>query len=95
MGLRGWDYLKYYLVPLSIPGIITGSIVGLGEGWEALVATEMIVGTKTGLGPFFQGFSQNVPVTIFGILGFLIIIFSINKLLWIPLLDWSHSKLEE
>ncbi len=94
-GLRGWAYFRYYLFPLSVPGLITGSIVGLGEGWEALVATEMIVGLKTGLGPFFQSNAENVPITAFGILGFLILIFVINKLLWIPLLDWSHSTVEE
>ncbi len=94
-GLRGWDYLRLFLFPLSIPGLITGSIVGLGEGWEALVATEMIVGMQTGLGQFFQSNATSTGVTVFGILGFLILIFVINKLLWIPLLDWSHHTMEE
>lgn len=94
-GLSGWNYLKLFLFPLSIPGLITGSIVGLGEGWEALVATEMIVEMKTGLGPFFQSNVGNVGITMFGILGFLILIFVINKLLWIPLLDWGHHTMEE
>jgi ABC-type anion transport system duplicated permease subunit len=69
--------------------------VGLGEGWEALVATEIIVQSQTGLGSFFQSFAENPRVTAFGILGFLILIFSLNKLIWIPLLDWGHKKLEE
>ncbi len=94
-GLRGWDYFRLFLLPLSIPGLITGSIVGLGEGWEALVATEIIVSMKTGLGQFFQNNAENTAVTAFGILGFLILIFVINKLLWIPLLDWSHHTMEE
>ncbi len=94
-GLTGWDYLRHFLIPVSIPGLITGSIVGLGEAWEALVATEIIVGMKTGLGPFFELYSTNPGITMFGILGFLILIFSINKLLWIPLLDWSHRTIEE
>ena len=29
-GLSGIDYLKLYLLPVSIPGLITGSIIGLG-----------------------------------------------------------------
>jgi ABC-type nitrate/sulfonate/bicarbonate transport system permease component len=95
MGLKGWPYVRHYLLPVSLPGLITGSIVGLGEGWEALVATEMIVNMKNGLGPFFLGFSTNVQVTGFGILGFLIIIFSINKLLWLPLMEWGHHTMEE
>ena len=94
-GLEGFPYLRLFLLPVSIPGLITGSIVGLGEGWEALVATEIIVNVPHGLGGFFQMFSTNATITTFGILGFLILIFSINKLLWIPLLDWSHRLMEE
>lgn len=94
-GLHGIDYFRNFLWPVSVPGLITGTIIGLGEGWEALVATEIIVGIKNGLGSFFQGFSQNASITAFGILGFLILIFSINKLLWLPLLERSHEELEE
>lgn len=94
-GLRGFNYLRFFILPISLPGLITGSIVGLGEGWEALVATEIISGMKTGLGSFFGAYSTNVPITMFGILGFLILIFSMNKLLWLPLLDASHHRMEE
>ena len=93
--LSGFNYFKIFLWPVSIPGLITGSIIGLGEGWEAMIATEIIVGMKSGLGSFFQAYSTNVHVTIFGILGFLLLIFSINKIIWIPLLEWSHRKMEE
>lgn len=94
-GLHGVDYSKYFLLPASIPGLITGSIIGLGEGWEALVATEMIVQMDIGLGDFFQSFSGSIPITMFGILGLLLLIFSMNKLIWLPLLEWSHQKMEE
>jgi NitT/TauT family transport system permease protein len=94
-GLKGWKYIRYFLLPASIPGIVTGSIVGLGEGWEALVATEIIVHLDTGLGSFFDEHSTNPAVTAFGILGFLLFIFAFNRILWIPLLEWSHRKLEE
>jgi NitT/TauT family transport system permease protein len=93
--IRGWKYIKMYLLPVTIPGLITGSIIGLGEGWEALVATEIIVGTPRGIGQFFQTFSTNAPVTGFGIFGLLLVIFVINKLLWLPLLDWSHRTMDE
>ncbi len=95
VGLSGIDYFKKFLWPVSISGLITGSIIGLGEGWEALVATEIILGTKTGLGSFFGTFSQNTAITGFGIIGLLLIIFSINKLVWMPLLDWNHFRMEE
>lgn len=93
--LSGLSYLKMFLLPITIPGLVTGSVIGLGEAWEALIATEIIVGTKTGLGSFFNLFSHNPRMTTFGILGFLILIFSINKLIWAPLLEWSHTKMDE
>ncbi len=93
--LKGWNYIFRFLWPVSITGLITGSIIGLGEGWEALVATEIIIGVKSGLGNFFSTFSKDPTVTSFGILGLLVLIFSINKLIWIPLLDYSHRQMEE
>ncbi len=53
-GLKGINFVRRFLIPVTIPGIITGSIIGLGEGWEALVATEIIARTKLGLGTFFS-----------------------------------------
>ncbi len=94
-GLSGFSYFRYFLLPVSIPGLITGSIVGLGDGWEALIATEIIVNVKPGLGSFFSFFSTNPAITAFGILGFLLFIFTINKLLWLRLLGWSHRMMEE
>jgi sulfonate transport system permease protein len=89
-----WFYIWRFLVPATLPAVITGCIIGLGEGWEALVATEMIVGTPFGLGDFFQTHAKDLSVTAFGILGFLILIFCINKLAWLPLLEWSHRNME-
>jgi len=94
-GLTGFDYLHLFLWPVSIPGLITGSVIGLGEAWEALVATEIITGVPNGLGSFFQTFSGSVSITAFGILGLLILIFSLNKLVWLPLLESSHQRMEE
>ncbi len=93
--VSGWNYFHKYVWPLSIPGLVTGSIIGLGEGWGALVATEIIVHLPGGLGQFFQTHSQNTAITFLGILALLIIVFSINKLIWTPLLDASHKLMEE
>lgn len=93
--LSGWNYLKKFLWPVSAPALVTGSIIGIGEGWEAVVATEIIVGSKNGLGNFFSGFSNNPTMTALGILGLLIIIFSLGKLIWMPLLEKTHKRLEE
>lgn len=94
-GLRGWAYLRYFLIPVSLPGLITGSVVGLGEGWEALVATEMIAGLPAGLGEFFQSYAHNALFTGVGIFGLLIFIFSLNKLVWLQLLNWGHKQMED
>ena len=93
--LRGFEYVKKFLWPASTPGLITGSIIGLGDGWEALIATEIIVKSPQGLGTFFNTYSQNSVVTTFGIVCFLVLIFSINKLVWLPLLERSHRMHEE
>ncbi len=92
--IKGFDYIRYYLLPVTLPGIVTGAIIGLGDGWEALVATELLLGTKTGLGPFFQGFADNSSMTLFGVLVFLSVIFTINKFIWLPLLEKSHQLME-
>ncbi len=94
-GWKGFEYLKRFVLPVSAPGLITGSIVGLGEGWEALVATEIIVHTPVGLGSFFSTFSQNTSITMLGVLGLLLLIFIINKLIWLPLLEQSHHLTED
>lgn len=93
--LTHWQYLTLFVWPISITGLTTGTIIGLGDAWEAMIATEIIVGIKSSLGNFFDTFSKNPTVTAFGILGFLILIFSINKLLWLPMLEWSHKRMEE
>lgn len=92
--LHGWNYIRYFLWPASRTGLVTGSIIGLGEGWEALIATEIIVNAPKGLGAFFISVNTNTTVTALGILGFLLLIFSINKILWLPLLHWSHKHME-
>ncbi len=93
--IKGVRYLTHYLIPVTIPGLVTGSIIGLGEGWEALIATEIIVHSNAGLGEFFNSVSDKPFVTLFGVLTFLILIFVQNKLIWLPLLEWSHQLVEE
>ncbi len=94
-GLRGWTKLRYFSLPASIPGVVTGSMIGLGEGWEALVATEIIMKSKSGLGNFFEQNSTNGIFTALGILGLMLIIFSLNRLLWAPILNRVYTRMEE
>jgi ABC-type nitrate/sulfonate/bicarbonate transport system permease component len=50
MGANRRALFLQVLLPGSLPSILTGLRVGLGNGWRVLVAAEMIVGTGTGLG---------------------------------------------
>lgn len=93
--VKGFEYIKKFLFPVTVPGIVTGAIIGLGDGWEALIATELLLGTRTGLGPFFSHFSNNTTMTFFGILIFLSIIFALNKFIWLPLLEKSHRLITD
>ena len=95
MGLKGWPYYLKFLIPASLPGLITGSIIGLGDGWQALVATEVIVQTKIGLGGFFDLHATDPAITTYGVLVFLAFIFIINRLIWTPLMLWSQKQMEE
>lgn len=94
-GLRGWKRLRYFLLPASIPGVVTGSIIGLGEGWEALVATEIIMKTDAGLGSFFQSNSSDMWITSLGIILLMLIIFSVNRLVWTPVLARVYNRMQE
>ena len=93
--VNGWNYIRYYLLPVTTPGLVTGAIIGLGDGWEALIATELLLKTSTGLGPFFGEFSNDTKMTVLGVFIFLSFIFAINKFIWLPLLEKSHKMLEE
>ena len=94
-GARGLRRIRYYLAPLSFPAMLTGSIVGIAIGWEAVIGAE-IISNISGFGAFIK----NVDVTgmnpsaIAGALGILIIVFAINRLVWAPLLSSSKHYAE-
>lgn len=95
-GARGLKKLFAFTIPISLPGLITGSIVGLGEGWEAVVGAE-IIGLTPGIGSFLNTASTrgNIPILIFGIIALLLFLFALNKILWLPLLKRSHDYSHE
>lgn len=95
-GARGWKKLISFTIPVTFPGLMTGSIVGLGDGWEAIVGAE-IIGLTSGIGKFLGDASshENIRVLTFGIIALLFFIFTLNKLIWLPLLrrsqEYSHE----
>lgn len=95
-GASGWKRLVYFALPISYPGLITGAIVGLGEGWEAVVGGEIIVHMQgAGLGQFFDGSNATGSHVFYGVTALLLFIFVMNKFIWLPLLERSHKVMTE
>ena len=95
-GARGWRRIPYYLAPLSLPAVLTGSIVGIAIGWEAVIGAELIV-HLVGFGSFILTAStEGVNKTAFaGMLAILLLVFVINRLVWAPLLADSNKRYAE
>lgn len=91
-GARGWKRVLYYLIPLSFPALITGSIVGVSIGWEAVIGAE-IIGNENGIGSFLNTASTLGHTELFtvGIIALLVIVFIINRLVWTPLLHVARN----
>lgn len=87
-GATGIKRLFYYTFPGLMPSIITGSIVGWGEGWEFIIGAELLVKTNVGIGTYLGSLGetgQNLLLA-FGIFILMLLLFAINKSLWLPLL---------
>ncbi len=95
-GAKGIKKFFAFTVPIAFPGLVVGSIVGIGEGWEAIVGAE-IIGITPGIGGFLNTASTqaNIPVLTFGIIALLLFLFTLNKLIWLPLLKKSHDYSHE
>lgn len=89
-GARGSKLLVFVFLPLMFPAIVTGSIVAWGEAWEAIIAAEIIVKVP-GVGTYLvqTGESLNSQILLIGILLLLMLLFILNKYIWLPLLNLS------
>ena len=95
-GATGWRRLRDYLFPLAYPAMLTGSIVGIAIGWEAVIGAEIIADTS-GFGAFIKsaGTSGISETTVAGTLAILALVFVINRLIWAPLLAESSKHYAE
>jgi ABC-type nitrate/sulfonate/bicarbonate transport system permease component len=95
-GARGFKRIRYYLAPLSVPAILTGSIGGIAIGWESVIGAEIIT-SVAGYGTFIKSVDVSgiSSVAIAGMLAILLIVFIINRLVWAPLLSESAKRYAE
>lgn len=93
-GATGWKRGLYYLLPLSFSSAVIGSIVGFSIGWEAIIGVE-IIGLSSGIGVFLNNsFAASRGLFTFGIFSLLLVVFVLNRLIWMPLLKKSQSYAE-
>jgi NitT/TauT family transport system permease protein len=85
-GAKGFKKIIYYILPYSFPAIISGSIIGIAMGWETIIGVEMI-GMGSGIGSFLNiaNSSSKEQTILFAVLALLLLVFSINRLVWVPL----------
>lgn len=95
-GARGFKRVSHYLAPLSFPAMLTGSIVGIAIGWEAVIGAEIIT-SVAGFGEFIKtaGVSGISQASVAGMLVILVIVFVVNRLVWSPLLAESARRYAE
>lgn len=87
-GAHGIKRLFNFTLPILLPVIITGSIVGWGEGWEFIIGAELLAQANVGIGTYLGilGKNQQGLLLAFGILILMFLLFIINKFFWLPLL---------
>ncbi|NYZ79373.1 ABC transporter permease subunit [Candidatus Micrarchaeota archaeon] len=98
-GLGGVEYYRKFLLPCIFPAFITGSILAWGGGWYFLVACEFMtfggrLYTLPGVGYYLANavyVQHSIVSAIFGLIIFILLIFSIDKLVWTPLMDYSEK----
>jgi NitT/TauT family transport system permease protein/taurine transport system permease protein len=86
LGASRWQILRDVLVPGALPGIVAGLRLGLGFGWRALIAAELIAVTQ-GLG--FMIFSAanylRTDIILAGILVIGIVAITMDTLILVPI----------
>ncbi len=95
-GARGFKFFRFVQLPLLFPSLVTGSIVAWGEAWETIIAAEIIVNVP-GVGSYLSqnGQDLNSRVLAIGILLLMMILFVLNKYIWLPLLNMSTKYQQE
>ena len=86
-GARGWKRIRAFFLPAIFPAVVTGSIVGWGEGWEAVVGVE-IIARSSGIGGYINDVTNagETRLLVLTLIILMYIIFVINNWVWLRLL---------
>jgi len=87
LGASRWQVLWEVVLPGALPNIVTGLRNGLGYGWRALIAAEIIVGTS-GIG-FLMFDARRAGSTVEILLGMIIL-----GILWYIVDSWILAPIE-
>jgi NitT/TauT family transport system permease protein/taurine transport system permease protein len=81
------------ILPGALPNIMLGLRMGLGFGWRALVAAEMI-GATSGLGYFIYNASYYLrsDMILAGIIVIGLLVLATDRLVWAPLERWTVER---
>jgi NitT/TauT family transport system permease protein/taurine transport system permease protein len=87
LGAPRWRILTEVILPGALPNIMTGLRNGLGYGWRALIAAEIIVGTS-GIG-FLMFDARRAGSAVEIVLGMIVL-----GLLWYVVDAWILAPIE-
>ncbi len=94
-GAKSWRKVWYFYLPLGFPALITGSLVAISIGWEAVIGIEIIgLANGSGIGAFLNSAGGNKQVLALGIVALLLVVYAINKLIWTPLIKKTQIYAE-
>ncbi len=88
-GAVGWRQFIYYRWLMLRPAVVTGSIVSWGQAWDTIVGAEIIAGV-VGAGHYLGSLGDRGQggLLALGIALYLLMIFAINQVIWLPLLHY-------
>jgi NitT/TauT family transport system permease protein len=98
-GFKGMKRIKYIIIPVILPAIVTGSLLSWATGWNTVIFSEyMPYGNKTvsipGLGSFLskEGYEQGNTILLIFIL-FIIssIVILMERFIWRKLLQKTEK----
>ncbi|OGL60135.1 MAG: hypothetical protein A3J27_07230 [Candidatus Tectomicrobia bacterium RIFCSPLOWO2_12_FULL_69_37] len=93
LGGNRWHIISQVYIPGALPSIVTGVRMGIGFGWRALIAAEMI-GGNTGLGfmIFVSANEYKVEEVFLGVLLIGIIWMVTDRIILVPLEKWTIER---